>query len=1365
MNEPILHPSEDELSAFTLGQLSDEKAEEVERHVSECDPCCETMMTLGADDDTFVGMLKEVGTSPRSADDTTIDRPAPSNDEIPEPLQNHSRYQIENLVGRGGMGRVFSARHRMMDRIVALKVIHREWVRRQEAIDRFRREVKTAASLDHPNIVTAHDAEQADDLHFLVMEYVDGIDLSETIKERGPLPVADACEYIRQAADGLQYAHDRGMVHRDIKPHNLMVTSEGTVKILDFGLASLAPQPTPAQPMSEDADGNLTIAGAIMGTPDFISPEQAEDAHKVDGRSDIYSLGMTLYFLLSGRVPFDKGSATDKLKLHAEADPTPLSEFRDDVPDELQEVVARMTAKDPAERFQSPAEVASALAPLVSTNDAPSAADGETAPKGRRSRRVIWSSVFALMVVLGLGGWLLPMILQPNAAAPDEVHGPLSELDSYIVAMMNSPHDLVFLNVGEIGPNRNYLTFKPIDDGLLIQLPAFPNSIFDKRQSGYAEKFREVAAALSLPTEDKSEFRNGAIAGVNIMTRVTGDPSTVVTNVRKLIERTFAVKAGEQCEYQFRNLPAGASGKLGEGPTEVTGDELVQEYVRKERVYFGEVNNIIYLIPHDRRAEKQLQRNADVWIANINDLPKGLAARIRQSEDVKDSSVTASTTPAQQSELKLESKVVTGGTGGLPKVHTWRFSGRSVDDWKVRLWLAENGKADIVQEFDFEELPPDFNSQVRLEVKDPVAADHERKVNAILYVESPTNSRCRTTNEDKAVSFTIEAPFGTGREQADLRQVESDQQELLLAQGYWKGDMNHGTSMESMTEATKDGTAAFLFVTLEWKAGKDSAQSEKSSSPSRPSRDEILAAEKNAKVRGTPQSNPAGFLLWRISERNGDLGTKIKRLLSEAAGVPNEQWQSLASSPTASMDGIKGQRLSMVLLSQPQSDPSADRNDGRKDFAFTRAGILKPRDINRAMEGTRSLGFYSLLQPDYIGTPTFSVHPEPEADGGRIVGTAKFNSGTLYAGAVQFVMTVNSDFDLTVTEFVLPKSQIRIVRGADGLWAQQAFQSLGSALDNKLIGSWTISSAISEGMILPPKPPTAQLGKFDITADDLQIEFRGRVSKNSLQLDTTQIPKWIDITDGQGRTIPGIYELKGETLLICLSKDYTQASAKRPETFTTAKDSRTVLFTLKRKDRGPSMSADNVVRRLTQVHGHLVPKLSAMFSEEAGVPNGQWDRFSRDPSGSSEAIKGEPLSLILWRLNPLEAATTGLTRLEEFQYIGGVPKPADLSKVMAVSKPLGYHSMIQSPFISGLTYNVKAGPVNSAKLVGDFRFASPLYSGKVHFIVDVNEDTDLFVSEFSLPKYDITIVKDATGIWQRVQLLDAADANETGKVP
>ncbi|MDA1160316.1 MAG: SUMF1/EgtB/PvdO family nonheme iron enzyme [Planctomycetota bacterium] len=366
MPEQTAHPSHEQLSAYNLGQLPPDEAVAIETHISDCEPCCETIIGLSSDD-TFIGLLKEARQLPA---DQTVDVGATaattSAQEVPAPLAEHPRYEILGLIGKGGMGDVYKATHRKMERTVALKVINRGLVRKTEVVDRFHREVKAAAQLSHPNIVTAFDADQADDFHFMVMEYVDGVDLSQTVKDRGELPVAEACEYIRQAAIGLQHAHEQGMVHRDIKPHNLMVTADGTVKVLDFGLASLAPEAR-SDTESGEVRSDLTAAGAIMGTPDFISPEQAEDARQADIRSDIYSLGATLYFLLSGRVPFADGSVMHKLRSHAQVEPAPLSSVRDDVPEKLVAIASKMMAKDPDERYLTPKEVAEALESFLRT--------------------------------------------------------------------------------------------------------------------------------------------------------------------------------------------------------------------------------------------------------------------------------------------------------------------------------------------------------------------------------------------------------------------------------------------------------------------------------------------------------------------------------------------------------------------------------------------------------------------------------------------------------------------------------------------------------------------------------------------------------------------------------------------------------------------------------------------------------------------------------------------------------------------------------------------------------------------------------------------------------------------------------------
>src|SRR5262249_54421834 len=189
---------------------------------------------------------------------------------IPDPLREHPRYRVVRLLGRGGMGNVYLAEHRHMGRLVALKVIDPSILDNPAAVRRFRQEVKAAARLTHPNIVQAYDADEAGGLHFLVLEYVEGQQLAAYVAEAGPLPYPEACEYARQAALALQYAHGAGLVHRDVKPHNLMVTPDGRIKVLDFGLARVLARP--------GAAAGATQAGALMGTPDYLAPEQARAA-------------------------------------------------------------------------------------------------------------------------------------------------------------------------------------------------------------------------------------------------------------------------------------------------------------------------------------------------------------------------------------------------------------------------------------------------------------------------------------------------------------------------------------------------------------------------------------------------------------------------------------------------------------------------------------------------------------------------------------------------------------------------------------------------------------------------------------------------------------------------------------------------------------------------------------------------------------------------------------------------------------------------------------------------------------------------------------------------------------------------------
>ncbi len=276
--------------------------------------------------------------------------------DLPPELRSHPRYRVIRELGRGGMGVVYRAEQTLMNRAVAIKVLGGSLLGSPGAAERFLREVRSAAQLSHPNIVIAHDAEQVGGAYMLVMEYVEGQSLDQVLRRKGPLPLAPACHFARQAALGLQHAFGRGMVHRDIKPQNLMLTPEGQVKILDFGLAKVVRE--------NSGDKSLTAANAYMGTPDYCAPEQATDARKADTRADVYSLGCTLYALLAGVPPFQEETPILTILAHVDKQPRPLPELRPDVPPELWAVVARMLAKDPAQRYQTPAEVAQALAPF-----------------------------------------------------------------------------------------------------------------------------------------------------------------------------------------------------------------------------------------------------------------------------------------------------------------------------------------------------------------------------------------------------------------------------------------------------------------------------------------------------------------------------------------------------------------------------------------------------------------------------------------------------------------------------------------------------------------------------------------------------------------------------------------------------------------------------------------------------------------------------------------------------------------------------------------------------------------------------------------------------------------------------------------
>lgn len=266
---------------------------------------------------------------------------------------------ILEQLGRGSVGRVYKAKHRGMNRTVAVKVLRAELTRTGPSREAFQREVRAAAKLNHPNIVTAYDANEIGERSYLVLEFVDGPTLDALVNERGPLPVPEACELVRQAAVGLQHAHEQGMVHRDVKPRNILVTRPSktlpgcVVKIADFGIARLAPPPDLAQ---------TPVPRAVLsGDPDYVAPEQAYNPRTADHRADLYALGCVFYFLLTGKPPFPGGVAADKVRRHQLEQPVRVDRARPEVPPPVVEIVHRLLAKDPNARFQSAAAVAARL--------------------------------------------------------------------------------------------------------------------------------------------------------------------------------------------------------------------------------------------------------------------------------------------------------------------------------------------------------------------------------------------------------------------------------------------------------------------------------------------------------------------------------------------------------------------------------------------------------------------------------------------------------------------------------------------------------------------------------------------------------------------------------------------------------------------------------------------------------------------------------------------------------------------------------------------------------------------------------------------------------------------------------------------
>jgi serine/threonine protein kinase len=375
-------PNEQELREYSLGKLKPDCLETVAQHLEQCLNCQLTLSGLEDKEDTLVSQIRhKVGKDVFAEEAECRDLIAIAKnswhgarkaqcaaEDVPTADWERSgilgEYQLFARLGEGGMGCVFMARHTRLDRIVAIKVLAKDRTADPQYVARFEREMKAIGRLVHPNIVHAYDARDIEGTSVLVMEYIEGLDLADLSHRVGMPAIADVCEMVRQTAMGLQYVHEHGFVHRDVKPSNIMLTREGQIKILDLGLALLA--------YDNMTTEGITSTGHAMGTADYMAPEQIADSHAVDIRADIYSLGCTLYKLLCGRPPFS-GPAYDtpgkRIVAHIKEPVPPIQQFRPDIPVELAKLLDRMLAKDPADRPATPLAVAEALKPFVDKAD------------------------------------------------------------------------------------------------------------------------------------------------------------------------------------------------------------------------------------------------------------------------------------------------------------------------------------------------------------------------------------------------------------------------------------------------------------------------------------------------------------------------------------------------------------------------------------------------------------------------------------------------------------------------------------------------------------------------------------------------------------------------------------------------------------------------------------------------------------------------------------------------------------------------------------------------------------------------------------------------------------------------------------
>jgi len=444
-------PQPDRLALYLLGALPASELDSVSFHLEACPECQARIESLEDNRDSLLRQLQHLAKGhPRSGDPELqhlvsrakalggtpiVDRFGLGDAAVvsgqPPDKKRIGDYELLKKLGAGTFGTVYLARGQLLQRLVAVKILQDAHRAKPEAKARFLQEMRAVGQLEsHPHVVQAFQASEEEGTLYLVMEYVEGTDLGRLIKKQRALAVPDACEAVRQAALGLHHVHAHGLVHRDVKPGNLMVTVQGQVKVLDLGLARLVEE--------SSRDARRTTVGQIMGTHDYMAPEQARDARQADCRADVYSLGCTLFRLLAGKVPFPGDNKLDKIEAHRRLPPPALADFRPDISSELQSVVSRMMAKDPADRYQTSLEAATELerfckgsylpALVQSSRVAPRRAEPTTTLYRPQHRRWwgAWALAGILLVAVGfwVSGW--------RSKRPEEVPpGPVAVLTGH----------------------------------------------------------------------------------------------------------------------------------------------------------------------------------------------------------------------------------------------------------------------------------------------------------------------------------------------------------------------------------------------------------------------------------------------------------------------------------------------------------------------------------------------------------------------------------------------------------------------------------------------------------------------------------------------------------------------------------------------------------------------------------------------------------------------------------------------------------------------------------------------------------------------------------------------------------------------